>query len=220
MSPKVSAYVLHCESPNSDLLLWETITSLGESDYENLEVYVVENGCEVSWLPVDSRLHLPANVGVAKGFNACLGTGSDYTLLLNNDVRVDKEMVSRLVDTGERFGDCGIVCPRIFYYGTKKIWYDGGIFNEWTGVTRHKNIRKIGPPDSKAQETDYATGCCMLIKSDCIKRVGYFDEAYSPAYSEDADYSLRARQAGFKIMVTPKAKLWHKISQSIKILEG
>jgi hypothetical protein len=141
-----------------------------------------------------------------------------YCLLLNNDIAVGKEMVSRLVETAEADPRIGIVAPRIYYYGTKKIWYDGGIFNPWTGVTRHKNIRKIGPAGEVPKVTDYATGCCMLISRDCIERVGDFDVSLSPAYGEDVDYSLRARSQKFLIVVNPKAIMWHKVSQSIETI--
>lgn len=216
----VQVYILHCQSPNGDALLKETYETLSASGYP-LEITVIENGCVTDY---GNRLHIPTNSGVAKGYNAGLkhfmaGTGK-YAILCNNDVRVDRSMVSHLVRTAEEEGDCGIVAPRIFYYGTNRVWFDGGLFGEWTGVTRHEGIRKIGPPDGKVKETQWASGCCLLIKRECIERIGYLDESYSPAYSEDADYCFRARAAGFKVMVNPKARMWHKISQSTIILEG
>ena len=45
-------------------------------------------------------------------------------------------------------------------------------------------------------------------------RLGGFDTAYHPAYYEDADLSRRARQAGFRILLVPTAKMWHKIALS------
>jgi hypothetical protein len=196
------------------------LDSLEIQTYENLKVYVIENGCEVEWLPVESRLHLSTNIGVAGGYNVGLRSGRDsgYTLLLNNDVAADKEMVSRLVDLAETDSHIGIVSPRIYYYGTNRIWFDGGSLNPWTGVSRHQRIRKV-TGNEEVHETDWATGCAMLIKSEVIEKVGFFDKVFSPGYGEDLDYSMRVRAAGYKIMVNPKAKLWHKISQSIGILQ-
>jgi len=218
-NPLVSAFILHCESPNGDQLLWETLDSLENQTYSNLNVYVIENGCNVDWLPIDSRLHIATNIGVARGYNVgLLQKGGDYTLLLNNDIYCHKGMVSELVKTGESDDTIGIIAPRIYYHASNRIWYDGGLFNPWTGVTRHEGIRKIGAV-SKEKETDWATGCAMMIKSEVIEKVGLMDEAFGPAYSEDIDFSMRTRLAGFKIVVNPKAKMSHKISSSIGILK-
>jgi hypothetical protein len=221
VAPKVEIYILHCESPNGDALLRETLESLIRSDYENFQIKVIENGCSVPWLHWSGRINNPTNVGVAEGYNVGLGAGSSpYVLLINNDVAVNPEMVSRLIAIGEADSTIGIVAPRIYYYGTRKVWSDGGLFNPWTGVTRHKNIRKIGPADKTPKEVDWATGCCLLIKREVIQVVGEFDSAYSPAYCEDVDYCMRTRAAGWKIVVNPRATMWHKISQSIDILKA
>lgn len=37
------------------------------------------------------------------------------------------------------------------------------------------------------------------ITPECVARVGYFDETFSPAYYEDCDYELRMRRAGIDI---------------------
>ena len=169
-----------------------------------------------------SQMRTKYNFGVASGYNEALhhsmGARPDYVLLLNNDIKVGKEMVSHLVRTAEADPSIGIVSPVIYYYGTRRIWYRGGSFNKWTGVTRHEGIRKIGARQ-KLTETEYASGCAMLIRREVIEKVGYFDERYSPAYCEDTDYSYRTRQSGFKIMVQPKAIMWHKVSQSTGILK-
>jgi GT2 family glycosyltransferase len=54
----------------------------------------------------------------------------------------------------------------------------------------------------------------MLIRRDVIETIGYLDRAFDPAYAEDADYSLRALRAGFRLVYVPEAKLWHRVSSS------
>jgi GT2 family glycosyltransferase len=217
----VSAYILHCLSENSDELLEETYRTLKASDYPALEITIVENGLWLSGYESVRRIHSPVNLGVAGGYNKAidsfLGTGRDYILLANNDIRTDKRMVSELVSTIETFSDCGIVSPRIFYYGTNRIWFNGGAFNAYTGVSRHIDIRKLGPADTKEKETDYATFCCALISREVIERVGALNEEVSP-YGEDLEYSLRAKAEGFKIYLNPKAVMSHKISSSSGLL--
>jgi GT2 family glycosyltransferase len=43
--------------------------------------------------------------------------------------------------------------------------------------------------------------------------VGMLDEAYF-MYTEDADWSLRVRRAGYRILYEPRARVWHKLSVS------
>ena len=45
------------------------------------------------------------------------------------------------------------------------------------------------------------------------ERVGPLDERYF-IYAEDADWSLRARAAGFRLLFVPTARLWHRVSAS------
>jgi GT2 family glycosyltransferase len=46
-----------------------------------------------------------------------------------------------------------------------------------------------------------------------LTEVGLFDERFF-MYYEDFDLSLRAHQAGFKILLSPQAKVWHKVAVS------
>jgi GT2 family glycosyltransferase len=216
----VSCYILHCASPNSDELLKETYDSLQASDYP-IDTTIVTNGVFLSGYESVHQINIPENIGFARGINTAidhfLGTGRPYVLLLNNDTFSHPRMVSHLVSTHERFSRCGIVSPRILFYGTQKIWFDGGVFNHWTGAIRHKGIRKLGPADSKEKETDWATACCWLVKREVIEEVGLLNPEVSP-YGEDVDYCLRAKAKGWKVMVNPRAILEHKISQSIGLL--
>jgi len=61
--------------------------------------------------------------------------------------------------------------------------------------------------------TGYLTGCALLVTRACIDKVGMLDESYY-IYSEDADWCMRARRAGYKCWFVPAAHVWHKISAS------
>jgi GT2 family glycosyltransferase len=49
----------------------------------------------------------------------------------------------------------------------------------------------------------------VLIKRAVLERLGYLDEAFAPAYFEDADYGFRAREAGFRLVYSPFAEIYH-----------
>jgi len=49
----------------------------------------------------------------------------------------------------------------------------------------------------------------MLIKREVIQTLGVLDEAYAPAYYEDADYCFRARAHGYRTVYSPFAEIYH-----------
>ncbi|WP_246703603.1 MULTISPECIES: glycosyltransferase family 2 protein [unclassified Rhizobium] len=58
------------------------------------------------------------------------------------------------------------------------------------------------------------TGAVMLISGDCRRSIGLFDEENFAVAYNDVDYCLRAHKAGYRIVWTPFACLYHHESLS------
>jgi GT2 family glycosyltransferase len=58
------------------------------------------------------------------------------------------------------------------------------------------------------------TGAVMLISGDCLRKIGLFDEENFAVAYNDVDYCLRAHKAGYRIVWTPFACLYHHESLS------
>ncbi|PIP32177.1 glycosyl transferase [Candidatus Gottesmanbacteria bacterium CG11_big_fil_rev_8_21_14_0_20_37_11] len=164
------------------------------------------------------------NVGIQKA----LQNGCKYLILLNNDTIVDSHLLKDMILMAESANKIGLISPKIYFaHGFeyhknrykddergKIIWYAGGQI-DWNNIyVRHRGVDEFdfGQYD-KAVQTDFATGCCMLISRDLIEHIGLLDEKYF-LYYEDVDYSIRAIKAGFKIYYLPKAHIWHKNASS------
>lgn len=204
----------------------ECLASLHQQTYPNRRILVVDNGStdgsveairaqypEVTILALSENRRFAGgnNIGIRRALEA----GAEYVLLLNNDTTADRNMLRVLVGTMRSRPDAGMVAPKIYYYAAPRIlWYAGGAMSFWTGTMRHVGIREEdrGQYDG-LRETGYASGCCLLVAREVIGRIGLLDEAYF-IYAEDADWSLRARRAGYRILFEPGAKIWHKISVS------
>ena len=63
------------------------------------------------------------------------------------------------------------------------------------------------------QDFSAVTAACLLVRSQVYDAVGGLDEAYTVAFN-DVDFCLRVRQAGWRIVWTPYAKLYHYESKS------
>ena len=201
------------------------LRSLREVDYEPLLLIVVDNGStdgsaeavEQEFPGVD-LVRNETNLGFAEGNNVgikrALERGADHVLILNNDVVVDPGFVKALVDEAARRPEAGALCSKILYFEPADlIWFAGASFDPRSGYNgRQRGYRKRddGGFDNVVQ-TDRACGAAMLVPRSVLETVGLFD-ADLFCYSEDTDWSLRARRAGYRHYVVPASKLWHRIS--------
>ncbi len=190
-NPKIIIIILHFgDFKNTE----ECLKSVKNLDYDNFETIVVDN----------NKNNRGFSGGNNLGIRQALEKDADYILLLNNDTIVESDFLRRLVEVGERDRKAGILGPVIYEHRTDKIHFNGGKIN-WL-YTKGRHI---------AGATDYITGACMLVKREVIDKIGLMDEDYF-LYCEDVDWCLRARKAGYRCVVVPEAKIWHKVSASAK----
>jgi len=191
-----------------------------------LRVMVVDNGSSdgsaerlAAEFPALELLALGENRRFAGGNNEglrrALAAADDAVMLLNNDTECDSLMIATLLAALERDPGAGAAAPLIYFAPpTRRIWYAGGHCVPALGFAAHRGLRKEDDGRYRATEsTGYLTGCCVLAWREVWTRVGLLDERYF-IYAEDADWSLRARAAGFRLLFVPEAKLWHKVSAS------
>ena len=232
MLPKVFIIILNW---NNWADTEECLKSLENNDYPNCEVVVVDNGSDEKLEILDSKIKViynEENLGFSEGNNIgiryALKNGADYVLLLNNDTIASDDFLGKLVEAGESNKKIGFLGPKIYSLAedikvrpsdlddNKQIWFAGGRVNWLYNKGTMKGYGEIdkGQYDLPAlQETKYITGCCLLAKREAIKKIGLMPDEYF-LYYEDADWSLRAKKLGFKVVFVPAAKIWHKCSKS------
>lgn len=149
------------------------------------------------------------------GLSAALAAGADAVMLLNNDTEADPGLYEKLILALEQDPAAGAAAPLIYFGApSQRIWYAGGRCVPALAHSSHRGLRTLDRGQYRAVEaTGYLTGCCLLATRAAWERVGPLDERYF-IYAEDADWSLRARAAGFKLLFVPTARLWHKVSTS------
>jgi len=198
------------------------IESVKKSTYKNTEIILVDNDSDdgieedVKKFDIDF-IQTGKNMGYSGGNNAgikkALKSGADYIFILNPDTVVDKDCIRHLVDGAEKY-KAGIVGSKIYFNGSKKIWYAGGIFDKENVIGSHRGVdemdrRKYDIPE----ETDFVTGAAMMVKRELFDKIGLLDERYF-LYYEDADFCERAKRAGFKVFYIPDAVVNHENAAS------
>lgn len=175
-------------------------------------IVVVENGPgpEPVLPPSAELLRLPENRGFAAGANAGLlrlrERGCDRALLLNNDARLEPGALRRLAEALED--------GRIAAAGPLVLRPDGRVESRGTrlgtGLVRARLVGHGEPvaPREGSVPADSLSGAALLIRLDALDAVGPFDEQFFHSF-EDTDWCLRARRAGFGLVVVQGARVRH-----------
>lgn len=156
------------------------------------------------------------NVGYAAGINSILRKilkNYKAFLILNPDITISKKTVEILWGSLFEREKIGIVGPKILDENGY-IWSMGGEIDEkrYSGGGREigKNYVKTRMPF----EVDFIPGTAMLIKKEVFQKIGLLKEDYF-IYYEDVDFSLRAKRAGFDLIVVPQAEIIHRASSTV-----
>lgn len=221
---KVSIIILHFN--NIDVLT-ACLQSCQLISYPNYEIIIVNNGriSQLNYLVeknssdrVSSIINCSQNLGYAVGNNIgirkALIHGAEYILLLNDDTIVAPDFLNILVATAENSPDTGMVGPQIYYFDAPhKIWFAGARFDSNTCMIRTYETNQMTDVGSDVIDSDYITGCALLVKKDTVETIGLLDERFF-LYWEDVDWGLRVKKVGLKNIVVPSAHVWHKVSTS------
>jgi GT2 family glycosyltransferase len=186
--------------------------SLDKKKYKNFSVELIKSA---------------VNTGFSGGHNLgityALDHGADYVIVLNNDTIVHEDMLEELVRAAEKNEIVGIVAPKIYFtkgseyhkdrYAKNELgkvfWYAGGIIDWANLIGKHRGVDEVDKGQYDAEtKTDFASGCCFLIKREVIEKVGMFDTKYF-LYYEDNDLCERVKRADYSILYMPSAVLWH-----------
>lgn len=210
---------------------FECLKSLEHLTYPYFHVFLVDNASQDNSFDKlqedykEGKFNVPitfiqtgANLGFAGGNNVAIkeayNQGYQYFWLLNNDTVVDPNALTPLVDSIKKDPTIGIAGSKIYYYGTNKIWFAGGIVNKLTGNTKHIGMKDIDSEKySSVLDVDYVTGCSLFFRKEILDTVGYMVEDYF-LYYEETDWNLRASQMGWKIKYIPTSVVYHKVSSS------
>jgi len=174
----------------------------------------------------------PKNLGFAKpnnqGIEAAFIWGADFIILVNNDLLVSEGLIENLILTAKENPRVGAISPKIYFskgfefhkkrYSKteqgKVIWYAGGDIDWDNVIGSNHGVDDVDEGQyEKTIETDFATGACILLRVEALKKVGLLDEKYF-MYLEDGDISVRLKSAGWGVLYAPKAHAWHKVAQS------
>ena len=176
----------------------------------HISVYLVDDGCTDGTAKEVQREHPNVTIlagdgnlfwcgGMSKAFAVARNYNFDFYLWLNDDIVLAKEAIETLLGV---YGETDPRSARDIVVGTTADpdsglpTYGGVVRRCWWHPFRFTLVRPAGFP----QRCDTMNGNCVLVPSTVANKVGNLDRAFGHGFG-DFDYGLRARAAGFGIMV-------------------
>jgi len=225
MLPSVLVLIL---SYNGKNLLIDSVQSYLDCEYPNFAVAVIDNGSTDgtgdfirSQYPDVIFMRSEKNLGYSGGMNLGLvyafeQNNYDYVLITNNDVIADKQIITALVETATANPGTAFTTGKVYYYERPNVFQTVGKSSHPT-LVRGEHLGR-GEKDLGQFDMDTELAFCddifWLVSREVYLTTGGYDTDFF-LQAEDFDWQLRAKKAGFKIMYSHKAKLWHKESMTI-----
>lgn len=219
--PSILVVILNWRQPT---LTIACVDAVQEMTGPPLDILLIDNGsgddsAEIlaQTLPDIPLLKLPENLGFAGGCNVglrqAINQGYHYALLLNNDALPEVEMLNQLLAAMTE--DTGLVGPKVLYHPERDYVSFGGGRQHRTllELRDEKGNQKDQPDWQETEAVDYLWGTCWLVNLAATQKVGLLDERFF-MYYEDLDWSIRFRQAGYRLLWVGKARLYHHESRS------
>ena len=173
--------------------------------------------------PSATVVEMGGNLGYAAGINAAVAAAPPHTavLVLNPDVRLGPGCVAELLRVLRSHPGTGIAVPKLVDGDGRLITtmrrepsLPRVLGDALLGARRAGRFPVLGEvvtdPSRYAEPavTDWAEGSTQLISRECWDACAPWDESFF-LYSEETDFALRARDAGFATRYVPTAQAVH-----------
>ena len=162
-------------------------------------------------------IQLDRNYGFCGGYNRALQqVMANYYVLLNSDIEVTSQWLDPMISLLDNDPSVAAVQPKVLSYHNKNKFEHAGAAGGF--------IDALGYPFCRGRIFDYveedqgqyndqrevfwATGACLMIRSEVFKKFGGFDEDFF-AHMEEIDLCWKLQRTGQKVFYCGKSTIYH-----------
>jgi len=156
----------------------------------------------------------PRNLGIPRNFNLALlkglRGGYEFVVLANSDVLFSAQLVERLVAVAASDESIGSVTAWSNHASIYSLpnsqperFLTDQAFVDWVGNTMAAEF------GDSAIDIPVGVGFCMCMPVRVLRVVGLMDPVFGRGYCEENDWTLRSKELGFRIALSPAAFAYH-----------
>lgn len=199
-----------------------TLASASKQTYTNYQLFFIDNASQDGSLeyvahtfPKITCLPQTKNTGYAGAYARVLRQifkqNFDAAVLLNPDVRVDRNWLKELTASAYQDPTIGFAQPKIFLWDDKQD--QANTFGNEIHYLGFGFCGHYGKTDSLEYEEDrpitYASGASLFVKREAYLQIGGIDKDFF-CYLEDQDLVWRGHLFGWKSVLSARSFMWHQ----------
>ena len=208
---------------NGEKLLQQFLPSVIQYSSE-AEIIVADNNStdrSISFLqqtfPQIRIIQLDKNYGFCGGYNRALKeVVADYYVLLNSDIEVTSQWLGPMISLLDHDPTVAAVQPKVLSYHNKNKFEHAGAAGGFIDVLGYPFCRgrifdyveEDQGQYNDQREVFWATGACLMIRSEVFKKFGGFDEDFF-AHMEEIDLCWKLQRTGQKVFYCGKSTIYH-----------
>ncbi len=162
-------------------------------------------------------IRLDQNYGFTGGYNrALMQVEADYYILLNSDIEVTENWLTPLLKLMDDHPEVAVCMPKIRSFHNREYFEYAGAAGGFIDKFGYpfcrgrilKHIEKDEGQYDTTREVFWATGACMMVRTEVFRQLGGLDEDFF-AHMEEIDFCWRAKRLGYKVMCCPASLVYH-----------
>jgi len=176
-----------------------------------------------------SDVHLIANAQ-NRGFPAANNQGvavaqGRYVLLLNPDTEVLGDALVTMVAFADAHPDVGVLGPQLLdpdgsvqssrrrFPTLLTAFFESTWLQPYAPRRLLERYYALDRSDDATQDVDWVKGAALMARREAVEQVGPMDEGFF-MYSEELDWCRRFREAGWRVVYLPSARIIHHEGKS------
>ena len=191
---------------------------------DDIEIVVADNGSTDNSIELLKStftqvrtIILDKNYGFAGGYNKELTQiDSEYFVLLNSDIEVTEHWLDNLLNYMVLHKEVAACQPKILSQVNRSYFEhagaSGGFIDKYGfPFCRGRIFGKVEQDTGQYDNTIdvfWATGACLMIRSEVFKKVGGLDDEFF-AHMEEIDLCWRLKNRAYRIVCVPESTVYH-----------